>query len=139
MEEGGGYRVGPDGGVAEAQLDEPGGQGHSLGQEYFDMLGKRYQESQVSGNVARKKGQGINYTVREREGGARKVEQTEQGAELLLPVGYSQNGYSKKGNLRHHYTDDYKSIQFSQNSGKLHACAYQAFLFPLPPNAWVRG
>ena len=46
------------------------------------------------------------------------------------------------GYIRHHYTEDYKSIQFSQNSGKLHACAnssYQAFLFPLPPNAWVRG
>ena len=62
---------------------DQGGQGHSLGQEYFDMVGKRYQESQVSGNVARKKGQGINYTVREKEGGARKVEQTEQGAELV--------------------------------------------------------
>ena len=81
------------------------------------MVGKRYQESQVSGNVARKKGQGIDYTVREREGGARKVEQTEQGAELLLPVGYSQNGYSKKGNLRHHYTEDYKSIQFPRILG----------------------
>ena len=61
---------------------------------------------------------------------------------IVLPVGYSQNGYSKKGNLGHHYTEDYKSIQSSQNYGKLHACAnssYQAFLFPLPPNAWVRG
>ena len=53
------------------------------------------------------------------------------GATLtVLPVGYSQNGYSKKGNLRHHYTEDYKSIQFSQNYTHAQTVVTRRSFFP---------
>ena len=46
------------------------------------------------------------------------------------------NGYSKKGIIRHYYTEDYKSIQFPR---ELHACANNSYHYQARPNAWVRG